>query len=132
MTFLIFLLKADNKITVCESMERFSYRELTDMHFIYGYCNGNSVAAAREYRRRFPFRRVPSHRVFPRIHSNMADHGSFQRLRGQGRPLTDYNYENALNLIEETPQVGLRPLSRITGIPRSNVIKLLFLCCYNR
>ena len=32
----------------------FSHVEYCDMHFIYGFCNGNSRASVEEYRRRFP------------------------------------------------------------------------------
>lgn len=38
--------------------------EYTEMHFIYGYCNDNGSAAAREYRDRYPNRqRYPVHRI---------------------------------------------------------------------
>ena len=32
----------------------FSHVEYCDMHFVYGFCNGNAVAAVEEYRRSFP------------------------------------------------------------------------------
>ena len=28
----------------------FSYEEYADMHFVYGFCNGNTTAAVEEYR----------------------------------------------------------------------------------
>ncbi|EZA56920.1 hypothetical protein X777_15925 [Ooceraea biroi] len=37
----------------------FSNEEYTDIHFVYGFCDGNARAAVREYQRRFPNRRVP-------------------------------------------------------------------------
>ena len=42
----------------------FSHVEYCDMHFVYGYCDGNASAAVNEYRRRYPERRIPSKRVF--------------------------------------------------------------------
>jgi len=46
----------------------FSYVEYCDMHFVYGFCNGNARAAVEEYQRHFPDRRIPSRGVFTRIH----------------------------------------------------------------
>jgi hypothetical protein len=42
----------------------FTHAEYADMVFVYGFCNGSGIAACREYRRRFPNRRVPDSRVF--------------------------------------------------------------------
>ena len=53
----------------------FSHVEYCDIHFVYGFCNGNAVAAVEEYRRRFPDRRIPSSRVFTRIHQTLRDTG---------------------------------------------------------
>ena len=46
----------------------FSHVEYCDMHFVYGFCNGSARTAVEEHRRRFPDRRIPSSRVFTRIH----------------------------------------------------------------
>ena len=32
----------------------FSHVEYCDMHFVYGFCNGNAHAAVEEYQKRFP------------------------------------------------------------------------------
>ncbi|KAJ8963856.1 hypothetical protein NQ317_004702 [Molorchus minor] len=106
-------------------MENFSHRELADIHFIYGFCNGNAVAAVREYGRRFPQRRVPERRIFVRVHRNLMENGSFRRLRGQGRPVGNYNNELVLDQIQENPQINIRTLSRNMHIPRTTVIKLV-------
>ena len=49
----------------------FSHVEYCDMHFVYGFCNGNSRASVEEYRR------IPSRRVFTRIHQKLRDNGCF-------------------------------------------------------
>ena len=54
----------------------YSHVEYCDMHFVYGFCNGNGRAAVLEYERRFPDRRIPSRRVFTRIHQTLRDTGS--------------------------------------------------------
>ena len=45
----------------------FSHVEYCDMHFVYGFCDGNARAAVQEYQRHFPDRRIPSRSVFTRI-----------------------------------------------------------------
>ena len=36
----------------------FTHVEYCDMHYVYGYCDGNASAAVNEYRRRYPERRM--------------------------------------------------------------------------
>ena len=55
----------------------FSHVEYCDMHFVYGFCDGNAPAAVVGYQRRFPDRRIPSRRVFTRIHQTLRDTGCF-------------------------------------------------------
>jgi len=60
----------------------FSHVEYCDMHFVYGFCDGNACAAV-EYQRRFPNRRIPSRSVFTRIHQTLRDTGSFRSVSVQ-------------------------------------------------
>lgn len=53
----------------------FTNQEYADIHFVYGYCNGNARHAVREYRRRYPHRRIPSVRVFTNTHRNIVEFG---------------------------------------------------------
>jgi len=53
----------------------FSHVEYCDMHFVYGFCDGNARAAVDEYQRHFPDRRIPSRGVFSRIHQTMHETG---------------------------------------------------------
>ena len=50
----------------------YSHVKYCDMH---GFCNGSALASVEEYRRRFPDRRIPSRRVFTRIHQTLRDTG---------------------------------------------------------
>ena len=47
----------------------FSHVEYCDMHFVYGFCNGNARAAVEEYQR------IPSRGVFSRTHQTMCETG---------------------------------------------------------
>ena len=53
----------------------FSHVEYCDMHFVYGFCNGNAHVAVEEYQRRFSNRRIPSRGVFSRINQTLRDTG---------------------------------------------------------
>jgi hypothetical protein len=48
--------------------------EYADMVHVYGFFNGNAVAAVAEYHRRLPNRRTPDQRVFTRVFNTL--HGS--------------------------------------------------------
>jgi len=58
----------------------FSHMEYCDMHFVYGFCDGNARAAVDEYQRRFPDRRIPSRGIFSRIHQTLREMVVFQVL----------------------------------------------------
>ena len=49
----------------------FSHVEYCDMHFVYGFCDGNARAAVEEYQRRFPDRSI-----FTRINQTLRDTSS--------------------------------------------------------
>ena len=53
----------------------FSHVEYRDMHFVYGFCNGNSRAGVEEYQRHFPVRRISSRGVFTLINQTMRETG---------------------------------------------------------
>ena len=53
----------------------FSHVEYCDMHYVYGYCDGNASAAVNKYRRRYPERRILSKRVFTRVEQALRDNG---------------------------------------------------------
>ena len=55
----------------------FSHMEYGDMHFVFGFCDGNACAAVDEYRRCFPDQKIPSKGVFSCIHQTMRETGCF-------------------------------------------------------
>ena len=59
----------------------FPHVEYCDVHFVYGFFNGNALAAVQEYRRRFPDRRISSSRVFTRIHQTLRDTGCLPSIK---------------------------------------------------
>jgi hypothetical protein len=54
----------------------FSNAEYADMVFVYGFCNGNAVAAVAEYYRRFLNRSIPDRRVLTRVFNTLRERGT--------------------------------------------------------
>jgi hypothetical protein len=53
-------------------MEMYTNAEYADIHFVYGFCDGNAAAAAREYQL-YPDWRHPERRVFEAVHRRLRD-----------------------------------------------------------
>jgi len=99
----------------------FSHVEYCDIHFVYGFCNGNALAAVEEYRRRFPDRRIPSRRVFTRIHQTLCDTGCLPSVavRSERDVVGTINTrENILEMVQRSPRLSTcRMASRIRVSP---------------
>ena len=54
-------------------MPVYSFEEQAVMYFFYGFCNGNTRAAQREYQCRFPNRQIPTRAIFSRLHRNLRE-----------------------------------------------------------
>lgn len=107
----------------------FSNREIADIHFVYGFVNGNSRAAVREYRRRYPERRHPSRNVFVKVHRQLIENGL-------GNLHVDRNNANRnqqqrrisrriLNEFDRDPTMSSRIASRILRTSKSNILRTL-------
>jgi len=54
----------------------FTNAEYADMMYVYGFCvGGATAAAAEEYRRRFPMRRIPDRRVLYNVFNTLRECG---------------------------------------------------------
>lgn len=54
---------------------KFTNAEYADMHYIYGFCDGNAHEAVNEYRRRYRNRRAPNYQVFIDTHRQFGEFG---------------------------------------------------------
>lgn len=94
-------------------MVEFSNVEYADIHFIYGYCNGNATAAVREYHRRYPNRRLPSKTVFTQTHMKFRNFGLQKNRRNEVRRnerlrneiLAQFNDNNKLSVRRAVQQL---------------------------
>ena len=106
----------------------FSHVEYCDMHYVYGYCDGNSSAAVNEYRRRYPERRIPSKRVFTRVQQALRDNGclpSFALHSEREIVQTINTRENILDMVQRSPRLSTRRMASRVGLSRMNVWRTL-------
>jgi hypothetical protein len=54
----------------------FTNAEFVDMLYIHGFCDGSATTAVKEYRRRFPTRRIPDRRVFSKAFNTLRERGA--------------------------------------------------------
>jgi len=106
----------------------FSHVEYCDMHFVYGFCDGNARAAVEEYQRRFPDRRIPSRSVFTRIHQSLRDTGSFPSVsvQSQREVVRMINTrENILQMVQRSPRLSTCRMASRIGVSRIQVWRTL-------
>jgi len=95
----------------------FSHVEYCDMHFVYGFCDGNSRAAVDDYQRRFPDRRIPYRGVYSPIHQTMLETGCLPSVAVQSEmkvvPLI-ITRQYILKMVQRIPRLSTRRIvSRI-------------------
>lgn len=107
------------------SFQAFSSRELADIHFVYGFCNGNARAANREYRRRYPSRPVIDSRIFTTLHRELCENGIRFREREGYNLITTEIAEEVLRLIYREPTTSVRRIANTLGISKTSVWRIL-------
>lgn len=93
----------------------FTNAEYADMHYVYGFCDGNSNAAVEEYRIRFPNRRVPHSHTFVEVHRRFREHGfgvpnnrnRIGRGRGNNRILRVFDIDRTMSTRRAARQLGV-------------------------
>ncbi|KAL4119670.1 hypothetical protein QTP88_012462 [Uroleucon formosanum] len=109
-------------------MPSYSSIELADLHFIYGLGNGNTRASQREYKNRFPHRRVPAPAMFSRIHQALRERGTFRRSLRESILNVDLKTE-ILNEVDRDPETkGLYPYHflRVHGLENADHQRVQF------
>lgn len=107
-------------------MATFSNNEYSDIHFIYGYCDGNARASVREYQRRFPGRRLPNRNVFTNVHRHLTETGHFPKATAERPVQQELAEEEAiLNMIENSSSTSVRRISNRVHVSRMKVWRTL-------
>ena len=102
-------------------------RGINDMHFVYGFFEGNARAAVDEYHRRFPDRRIPSRGVFSWIHQRIRETGCIPSVTVQSeRVVTLINTrENILEKVQRSPHLSTRRIAPRISVTRTQVWRTL-------
>lgn len=105
---------------------QFSNEEFADMHFVYGFCNGNASDARREYHIRFPNRHLPSDKTFTQVHQRLKETGSFRSGRESVVNRVQANVEEQVEeMVNNSPGTSCRKIQARTGISKSKASKIL-------
>jgi len=99
-----------------------------DMHYGYGYCDGNASAAVNEYPRRYTEKRIPSKRVFTRVDQSLHDNGCLPSfaLHSEREIVRTINArENILEMVQRRPRLSTHRMSSRVGLSRMNVLRTL-------
>jgi len=97
----------------------FTHVEYCDMHYVYGYCDGNASAAVNEYRRRYPERRIPSKCLFTRVEQSLHGNGclpSFAVHSEREIVRTINTRENILHMVQRSPRLSTRRMVSRVGL----------------
>lgn len=110
-------------------MVRYTAEDYTNMLFILTSCQGNAAGAVREYRRRYPNRRVPNLRTFLGVERRLRETGQVLITTPRlGRPRnirTPQVEEAVLEAVEEDPEISTRRLGLQLGLRQSSVWRIL-------
>ena len=94
------------------------------MVFVYGFCNGNALAACREYSLRFPNRRVPDSRVFASVYNKLRETGVLPSSHISSVRTNEQNVdevESIIQSVELSPTTSTRRIYTCIGVPHTRV-----------
>jgi hypothetical protein len=77
----------------------YTHAEYADMVFVYGFCNGNALAACREYSLQFPNRRVPDSRVCAGVYNKLHEAGTLLSSHISSEPANEQNVDEVKNIL---------------------------------
>ena len=104
----------------------FSNEEYADILFVYGFCNGNASAAAREYRRRYPNRRCPDTRVFYSVYQHIRDTGSVPGVNATADRANPQDKDREImEAVANSPGTSTRRLAQRLNVSHQTVWRTL-------
>lgn len=110
-------------------MVAFSFEEYADIIYVYGVVDGNSVAAVREYQRRFPNRRIPDSKVFSRTFARLKETGcvasNFRESRsGSSAERADVE-QDVVDFFSQNPEASTRRVAQQLGLRSVDVWRIV-------
>ena len=98
------------------------------MHFVYGFCDGNTRAAVNEYRRHFSDQKIPYRDVFSRIHQTIREAGCLPSVAVQSeREVVSMinTREDILEMFQRSPRLSTGRIASRIGVSRMRVWRSL-------
>jgi len=105
-----------------------THAEYADMVFVYGFCNGNALAACREYSLGFPNCRVPDSRVFASVYNKLRETGALPSSHISSKGANEQNVDEVESIIksaERSPTTSTRRISTRIGVRHTRVWRTL-------
>jgi len=105
-----------------------THAEYADIIFVYGFCNGNALAACREYSLRFPNRRRSHSRVFACVYNKLRETGALPSSHISSEHANEQNVvevESILQSAKRIPTTSTRRISTRIGVPHTRVWRTL-------
>jgi hypothetical protein len=99
----------------------FTHAEYADMVFVYGFCNGNALAACTEYSLRFPNRRVSDSRVFASVYNKLRETRALHISSERANEQSVGEVESILQSVERSRTTSTRRISTRIGVPHKRV-----------
>jgi hypothetical protein len=110
-------------------MDVYTFKEMADMHLIYGRAYGNSREARRLYQQSFPQQHLPHRQNFVNTDCCLRETRTFQPVTANwGRPLsvqTPNLEENILHHIEQDPASSTRGIAAVEHVSHMTVWRVL-------
>jgi hypothetical protein len=103
-------------------MARFTNAEYADVHFVYGFCDGNARAASTEYQCRYPDQTQPNRHVFVTVHCSLRKTGAFMpptHVRHGRRNIQ--NKDEMLNAVHANPSTSTGRVAYETPLSESRL-----------
>ncbi|CAK1598555.1 unnamed protein product [Parnassius mnemosyne] len=104
------------------TIDSLSAREVADIHYIYGFCDGNARAASREYHQRFPTRPAVDYRVFLAVHRELSENGLHRPHRERASTVPVDVDEQVLRLVYQDPTISTRRIALQLGINHVQIV----------
>jgi hypothetical protein len=100
--------------------------EYADIHFVYGFCDGNAAAAVWEYELRYLDRRHPERHVFEAVHRRLRETGSLKPRTCVGHCRCNVQYDEVvLDAVNDNPSSSIRRIASQTALSQSAVWRAL-------
>jgi len=106
----------------------FTHVENANMVSIYGFCNGNALAACREYSLQFPNVTVQDSRMSASVYNKLRETGALPSSRISSECANEQNVDEAesiLQSVECSPTTSTRRISTRIGVPHLRVWQTL-------